>query len=80
MSCFDYVNGLADLVVGYMGAPFGWQWIVVRNETGKEMLDLVMDQLDTQPVMSSGNRKQAVAASIPAYDQGGDPAHVGGAA
>jgi hypothetical protein len=33
MSCFDYVNGLADLVVGYMGAPFGWQWIVVRNET-----------------------------------------------
>ncbi|MGL5036005.1 MAG: Coenzyme F420 hydrogenase/dehydrogenase, beta subunit C-terminal domain, partial [Microcystaceae cyanobacterium] len=29
MSCFDYVNSLADLVVGYMGAPFGWQWIVV---------------------------------------------------
>ncbi|MFM8296571.1 MAG: Coenzyme F420 hydrogenase/dehydrogenase, beta subunit C-terminal domain, partial [Microcystaceae cyanobacterium] len=23
MSCFDYVNSLADLVVGYMGAPFG---------------------------------------------------------
>ncbi|MEN9871095.1 MAG: hypothetical protein RLZZ171_2083, partial [Cyanobacteriota bacterium] len=33
MSCFDYVNSLADLVVGYMGAPFKWQWIVVRNET-----------------------------------------------
>ena len=31
MSCFDYVNSLADLVVGYMGAPFGWQWIVVRK-------------------------------------------------
>lgn len=70
MSCFDYVNSLADLVVGYMGAPFRWQWIVVRNNTGKEMLDLVRDQLDTQPVMSQGNRKEAVQQSIPAYDKG----------
>lgn len=70
MSCFDYVNGLADLVVGYMGAPFGWQWITVRNQTGQEMLDLVMDQLDTQPVMSQGDRHQAVQQSIPAYDKG----------
>lgn len=70
MSCFDYVNSLADLVVGYMGAPFGWQWIVVRNETGREMLELVKDQLDTQPVMSKGDRKKAVQQSIPAYDNG----------
>ncbi|QOV24011.1 Coenzyme F420 hydrogenase/dehydrogenase, beta subunit C-terminal domain [Anabaenopsis elenkinii] len=70
MTCFDYVNSLADLVVGYMGAPFGWQWILVRNDTGKEMLDLVQQQLDTQPVMSAGNRKQAVQQSIPAYDKG----------
>ncbi|WP_373479954.1 Coenzyme F420 hydrogenase/dehydrogenase, beta subunit C-terminal domain [Geminocystis sp.] len=70
MTCFDYVNSLADLVVGYMGAPFGWQWIVVRNETGQEMLNLVHDQLDTQPVMSKGDRKQAVQNSIPAYDKG----------
>lgn len=70
MSCFDYVNSLADLVVGYMGAPFGWQWIVVRNDTGKEMLDLVQNQLRTQPVMSRGDRHQAVQQSIPAYDQG----------
>ncbi|MEM7769290.1 MAG: Coenzyme F420 hydrogenase/dehydrogenase, beta subunit C-terminal domain [Cyanobacteria bacterium P01_E01_bin.6] len=70
MSCFDYVNGLADLVVGYMGAPFGWQWITVRNNTGKDMLDLVMDQLETQPVMSQGDRHQAVQQSIPAYDKG----------
>lgn len=69
MSCFDYTNGLADLVVGYMGAPFGWQWIVVRNQIGQEMLDLVHDRLDTQPVMSQGNRKQAVQQSIPAYDK-----------
>ncbi|OKH26016.1 hypothetical protein NIES593_02755 [Hydrococcus rivularis NIES-593] len=70
MSCFDYVNSLADLVVGYMGAPFGWQWIVVRNEKGQEMLELVREQLDTQPVMSKGDRKQAVQQSIPAYDKG----------
>ena len=70
MSCFDYVNSLADIVVGYMGAPFGWQWIVVRNERGKEMLDMVKDQIDTQPVMSQGNRQAAVQQSIPAYDKG----------
>ncbi|MBD2775918.1 Coenzyme F420 hydrogenase/dehydrogenase, beta subunit C-terminal domain [Iningainema tapete] len=70
MSCFDYVNSLADLVVGYMGAPFGWQWIVVRNETGNSMLELVKDQLETQPVMSKGDRTSAVQQSIPAYDKG----------
>ncbi|MGF1604180.1 MAG: Coenzyme F420 hydrogenase/dehydrogenase, beta subunit C-terminal domain [Thermosynechococcaceae cyanobacterium] len=70
MSCFDYVNSLADLVVGYMGSPYGWQWVVVRNETGQEMLDLVMDQLKTQPVISQGDRKSAVQNSIPAYDKG----------
>jgi 3,8-divinyl protochlorophyllide a 8-vinyl-reductase (ferredoxin) len=69
LSCFDYVNSLADLVVGYMGAPYGWQWIVVRNQTGQEMLDLVQDQLETQPVTSQGERKGAVQQGIPAYDQ-----------
>jgi coenzyme F420 hydrogenase subunit beta len=33
------------------------------------MLELVKDQLDTQPVISQGNRKPAVQQSIPAYDQ-----------
>jgi coenzyme F420 hydrogenase subunit beta len=70
MSCFDYVNSLADLVVGYMGAPFGWQWIVVRNGKGREMLELVRQQLDIQPVTSSGDRRQAVQQSIPAYERG----------
>jgi coenzyme F420-reducing hydrogenase beta subunit len=70
MTCFDYVNSLADLVVGYMGAPFGWQWIVVRNELGQQMLDLVQNQLETQPVTSTGDRKAAVQQSIPAYDKG----------
>ncbi|MEB3174767.1 MAG: Coenzyme F420 hydrogenase/dehydrogenase, beta subunit C-terminal domain [Cyanobacteriota bacterium] len=70
MSCFDYVNSLADLVVGYMGAPFGWQWLVTRNDRGREMLALIQDQLEVQPVGSQGDRKQAVQQSIPAYDRG----------
>ena len=70
LSCFDYVNSLADLVVGYMGSPYGWQWLVVRNQTGQEMLNLVSDQLKTQSVISEGDRHQAVQNSIPAYDKG----------
>ncbi len=69
LSCFDYVNSLADLVVGYMGAPYGWQWIVVRNDRGQQMLDLVNNEIETQAVMSKGDRKQAVQQSIPAYDK-----------
>ncbi len=69
MTCFDYVNSLADLVVGYMGAPFGWQWIVVRNDRGQEMLDLAQSALELKPVMELGNRKPAVQQSISAYDQ-----------
>jgi coenzyme F420 hydrogenase subunit beta len=69
MSCFDYVNSLADIVVGYMGAPFPWQWILVRNDTGQEMLALVKDQLETQPVMFQGDRKPAVQQGIEAYDK-----------
>jgi coenzyme F420 hydrogenase subunit beta len=69
LSCFDYVNSLADLVVGYMGSPMGWQWIVVRNDRGQELLDLVTDQLHTQEVISKGDRHAAVQQSIAAYDQ-----------
>ena len=47
-SCFDYTNGLADLVVGYMGAPFDADgdemtsaplMVTVRNARGRAMLD-----------------------------------------
>jgi coenzyme F420 hydrogenase subunit beta len=34
------------------------------------MLELVKDQLETQPVMSKGDRIAAVQQSIPAYDKG----------
>lgn len=70
LSCFDYTNALADIVVGYMGAPFGWQWIMVRNETGEAMKAMLDDLIDTQPVSSGGDRKAAVQQSIPAYEKG----------
>ncbi|MFS8781449.1 Coenzyme F420 hydrogenase/dehydrogenase, beta subunit C-terminal domain [Synechococcus sp. W55.1] len=69
LSCFDYVNALADLVVGYMGSPLGWQWLLVRNQRGQELLDLVWEELETQPVISQGSRRAAVQQGIPAYDQ-----------
>ncbi|MFM7230185.1 MAG: Coenzyme F420 hydrogenase/dehydrogenase, beta subunit C-terminal domain [Cyanobacteriota bacterium] len=69
LSCFDYVNAGADLVVGYMGAPFGWQWLVVRNDRGERLLALVEHLLTTKPVQSSGDRRQAVQQGIEAYDR-----------
>ena len=68
LSCFDYTNALADLVVGYMGAEFGWQWILVRNETGAEMLEMANQAITTKPVTSKGDRKAAVQQGISAYD------------
>jgi hypothetical protein len=47
-SCFDYTNGLADLVVGYMGAPFDGGademvtaplMVTIRNPRGRELLE-----------------------------------------
>jgi coenzyme F420-reducing hydrogenase beta subunit len=69
LSCFDYTNAGADLVVGYMGAPFGRQWITVRNAKGQCLLDLVEAELDVAPVMSRGDRRQAVQQGIEAYDK-----------
>lgn len=69
LSCFDYTNAGADLVVGYMGAGFGRQWITVRNAIGQELLDLVEPELDLAPVTSTGDRRQAVQQGIDAYEK-----------
>ncbi|CAB4261927.1 unnamed protein product [Prunus armeniaca] len=60
-SCFDYTNGLADLVVGYMGVPKYSgismtqhpQYVTVRNERGREMLSLVDNLWEVTPTTSS---------------------------
>ncbi|MFN6133835.1 MAG: Coenzyme F420 hydrogenase/dehydrogenase, beta subunit C-terminal domain [Synechococcaceae cyanobacterium] len=69
LSCFDYTNAGADLVVGYMGAGFGRQWITVRNDRGAELLTLVEPELETAPVFSRGDRRAAVQQGIEAYDR-----------
>ena len=69
LSCFDYTNAGADLVVGYMGAEFGRQWITVRNPRGQRLLDLVEAELDTAAVTSRGDRRAAVQQGIGAYDK-----------
>ncbi|KAK9842116.1 hypothetical protein WJX84_000158 [Apatococcus fuscideae] len=76
-SCFDYVNGLADLVVGYMGVPYYGgdmvshpQFLTVRNDRGSDMLDLVRPRLDVMPTMSAGSRTQFVMQTVEADDKG----------
>ena len=66
-SCFDYVNGLADLVVGYMGVPWSgdemtahMQFVTIRNERGREMFDAVRDRMDVAPTVDTGDRKAFV--------------------
>lgn len=47
LACFDYTNALADVVVGYMGAPLeanarmdeSFQTLTVRNERGAQMVE-----------------------------------------
>lgn len=76
-SCFDYTNALADLVVGYMAVPkyFGLsmsehpQYITVRNERGREMLDLVGSLLEITDTTSSGSRKPFVMETVNADDK-----------
>ncbi|MEB3161886.1 MAG: coenzyme F420 hydrogenase/dehydrogenase beta subunit N-terminal domain-containing protein [Prochlorothrix sp.] len=66
-SCFDYMNGLADLVVGYMGVPYQnqpmsqhLQQILVRNDRGQALLDLVKPLLELQAPQSRGDRRTFV--------------------
>ncbi|KAG6475673.1 hypothetical protein ZIOFF_064902 [Zingiber officinale] len=77
MSCFDYTNALADLVVGYMGVPKYSgvsmtehpQYITVRNEKGREMLELVEKLLEITPTTTSGYRKPFVMETVKADDK-----------
>jgi coenzyme F420 hydrogenase subunit beta len=58
-TCVDYTNVLADITVGYM-AGRGEQWLLVRNERGEALLDLLGDEVITSPVTSAGKRAGAV--------------------
>lgn len=58
-SCVDYTNALADITVGYMGGE-GEQWLLVRNERGEELLQLLGDEIRTAAPGSAGKRQGPV--------------------
>ncbi|MEE9905717.1 Coenzyme F420 hydrogenase/dehydrogenase, beta subunit C-terminal domain [Chlorobium sp.] len=53
MCCFDYLNSLSDITIGYLAAELtprqDRQWVLVRTEKGRELLDLVKDELERFP-------------------------------
>jgi len=54
-TCVDYTNVLSDITVGYMGGE-GEQWLLVRNERGEELLQLLDGELHAVPPGSAGKR------------------------
>ncbi|MCO4054221.1 MAG: coenzyme F420 hydrogenase [Bosea sp.] len=58
-TCVDYTNVLADITVGYMGGE-GQQWLIVRNERGQALLDLLGDEVALSSPGSAGKREGAV--------------------
>ncbi len=58
-TCVDYTNVLSDITVGYMGGQ-GEQWLIVRNERGEELLNLLGDEIRTSAPGSAGKRHSAV--------------------
>lgn len=62
-TCVDYTNALADITVGYMGGE-GQQWLLVRNDRGEELVDLLGPELALSDPGDKGKRKAAVAGFI----------------
>jgi coenzyme F420 hydrogenase subunit beta len=58
-TCVDYTNVLADITVGYMGGE-GRQWLIVRNERGRQMLDLLGEEIELEAPGDAGKRSTAV--------------------
>ncbi len=64
MCCFDYMNGLADITVGYLAAPLNlkklYQWILVRTEKGEQLRTLIAPDLETVPEHTRGDCSMTV--------------------
>jgi len=58
-TCVDYTNVLSDITVGYMGGQ-GEQWLIVRNERGEGLLNLLGDEVRTSAPGTAGKRHSAV--------------------
>uniref|UniRef100_A0A7S0NYQ9 Coenzyme F420 hydrogenase/dehydrogenase beta subunit C-terminal domain-containing protein n=1 Tax=Calcidiscus leptoporus TaxID=127549 RepID=A0A7S0NYQ9_9EUKA len=70
--CFDYTNGLADLVVGYMGAPFDAAademtsaalMVTVRNGRGRQMLQRAIARQRVEVLQDGGHGGGALPSS-----------------
>lgn len=59
-TCVDYTNALSDITVGYMGGQ-GEQWLIVRNERGQELLDILGDDVAISEPGTRGQRRKHVA-------------------
>jgi coenzyme F420 hydrogenase subunit beta len=70
-SCFDYANALADVTVGYMAGE-GDQWLVVRNERGRELVAHLGAELRVRPLGTHGARAGAVKAFLGALERTAD--------
>ena len=58
-TCVDYTNVLADITIGYMAGQ-GEQWILVRNERGEALLDMLGGEMSLSEPGSAGKRASAV--------------------
>ena len=58
-TCVDYTNALSDITVGYMGGQ-GQQWLLVRNERGEEILNLLKDEVRLEAPQTAGKRQGPV--------------------
>jgi len=54
-TCVDYTNVLSDITVGYMGGE-GAQWLIVRNDAGMKLLDLLGAEVQLSFPGSAGRR------------------------
>lgn len=54
-TCVDYTNALSDITVGYMGGS-GEQWLIIRNQQGEELLNLLGGQIKLTEPESAGSR------------------------
>ena len=75
LACFDYANALADVTVGYMGAPLdgnsrmdkSLQTITIRNERGNEMVQTAIDSSRLQlvgPAGGSGSHEKLASTTV----------------
>ncbi|MHA2289472.1 MAG: Coenzyme F420 hydrogenase/dehydrogenase, beta subunit C-terminal domain [Promethearchaeota archaeon] len=50
--CFDLSSESADISIGSIGSPSGWNTVLIRNETGKELYDKLIenDLIESKPL------------------------------